>query len=142
MREANTKAPDWSKAPASGRILIVTEAGEIIFEQYTQAEGKLRFPRMERLEGTLIRRCHCFDESAEYRYLCVGDSQRVIESVNTVQQEADMDPDLLYEDDMILSEQFAPDAGIWKLRVINRYRYTEANTLAVDDYRLGGIYRD
>lgn len=136
------KTPDWSKAPQSGWILAVPEDGQTVFERFTREDSGVRFPGMERLNGKLIRRCHCFDENSEYRYLCVGDSMRVIETVCDAKQEADMDPDLLYEDDLILSAQYAPGEEIRKLRVINRYRYTECNTLTVEDYRLGGVYSD
>ena len=140
VRELNIQAPDWSKVPAAGWILAVTEMGDILFEQYTLKNGVPNFPHSERLDGRLLRRCHCFDNEREYRYLCVGDSQRVIETVCDAEQEAAMDPDLLFEDNMVLAEQFSPGEGLWKLRVMNRYRFTEGNTLTLDDFRLCGVF--
>lgn len=136
------QAPNWGKAPQSGWILAIAEDDTVLFDAYKRKGEALEFAHKEQLDGKLLRRCHCFDESTEYRYLCIGDRMQVIETICDAQQEKDMDPDLLYEDDQVLDPRFAPDDGVWFLRVINRYRYTDANTLTVDDYRLGGIYKD
>lgn len=138
--EKRLPTPDWRKAPEAGWILAVSVDGEILFERYRSDGEKLCFPGAERLEGKQITRCHCFDEQAEYRYLCVGQRRRVIETVCSAAQESDIDPDLLYEDEQILEQRYAPGPGVWKIRVINRYRYGETDTLVLENFRLGGVY--
>ena len=54
-----------------------------------------------------------------------------------------MDPDLVYADKMVLKEAYAPkDGGIWALSVVNRYRWTENDALALENYRLAGVRRE
>ena len=88
-------------------------------------------------------RLHCFDEQMEYRYLRVNEGGDAVEGLFTAEQEATMDPDLVYVDQMVLNEAYAPkDGGIWTLNVVNRYRWTENNALELENYRMAGVRRE
>lgn len=137
----NGRGPDFAKAPARGWLFAETEHGPIL-ERYSIVDGELHFPGAARLEAAPVLRLHCFDEQAEYRYLRVNEEGDAVEGLFTAEQETAMDPDLIYEDKMVLAEAYAPkDGGIWTLSVINRYRWTEYNTLGLENYRLAGVCR-
>lgn len=137
----NGRAPDFSKAPAQGWLFAETERGPIL-ERYSIVAGKPDFPGAERLETAPVLRLHCFDERTEYRYVRVNENGDAVDGLFTAGQEAAMDPDLVYEDKMVLAEAYAPkEGGIWALTVINRYRWTECNALAIENYRLAGVRR-
>ena len=135
----NGRAPDFARAPAHGWIFAETKRGPIL-ERYAIVDGEPDFPGAERLKDAPVLRLHCFDEQTEYRYLRVNESGAVVEGLFTAEQEAAMDPDLVYADRLVLAEAYAPkDGGIWVLSVINRYRWTDSNTLDLENYRLAGV---
>lgn len=45
-----------------------------------------------------------------------------------------MDPDLLYEEEVLVKNDEA--AGIDSLRIVNRYMFTENDTLVLRNYRI------
>ena len=45
-----------------------------------------------------------------------------------------MDPDLLYEEEVLVKNENA--AGIDRLKIINRYMFTENDTLVLRNYRI------
>ena len=133
------KAPDFTRAPQSGWVLAVLE-NEVLLEAYIRDGNQIRFPGYEKMTESALRRCHCFDKNTEYRWMRIGNRGRVVEKVFTAEEEEGMDPDLLFEDKMIISEAYLPsEQGICAIRVMNRYRYTPSDTLTLDNYRLAGI---
>lgn len=53
------------------------------------------------------------------------------------QEEESMDPDLLYEEDVLVRDEYSGKSGIpERLKVINRYMYTENDTLVLKNYRI------
>ncbi len=60
----------------------------------------------------------------------------VIEHAVTESEERDIEPDLIYEDKMLIADRFTKEHDIDSLRIINRYRYTWFDTLTLDDYRI------
>ena len=48
-----------------------------------------------------------------------------------------MEPDLLFTEEVLVKKEYTDIPGIpEKLRVINRYRYSENDTLVLKDYRI------
>lgn len=135
------KAPDFTRAPRAGWILAVLD-NEVLMEKYAREGDTLRFPGCEKMTSAALRRCHCFDEHMEYRWMRIGSRGRSLEKVLTAEEETEMAPDLLFMDRMILSEKYMPpEQGLWAIRVMNRYRYTASNTLTLENYRFAGVER-
>ena len=65
------------------------------------------------------------------------DGDRLVELVLDAGQEKAMEPDLLFEDEMLVRPEYRPEQiGIQKLKVVNRYRYTDFDTMTPDNYRI------
>lgn len=138
--ETRGMSPNFNKAPERGWFFAETETGAIL-ERYVLVDGEPDFPGHERLRDAVVTRIHCFDERVEYRWLRVNEKGGAVEGVFSAEEEAGMDPDLVYADDMILADEYTPkEGGIWVLSVINRYRWTETDTLTLENYRLAGIH--
>ena len=46
-----------------------------------------------------------------------------------------MDPDLLYEEDVLVKDEYSGKSGLpERLKVINRYMYTENDTIVLKNY--------
>ena len=122
--------------PEAGYAIIQLKTA-LLFEPYTVENGKLLFPGCERLEKEAVTECHFFSRDSEYRLVARESRGDLIERVLTAAEETEMDPDLLYEQEMMVKEEYAarddlPD----RLRVMNRYAYTENDTLTLRDYRI------
>ena len=127
------------------RTDLLPEAGYVIaqlksillFEPYDVKDGKLLFHGSDCLEKEPIAACHFFSRDREYR-LVVRESQGdVIERVLTEAEEEAMDPDLIYRQEMLVKKEYACRKDLpEKLLVINRYDYTENDTLTLRDYRI------
>lgn len=47
------------------------------------------------------------------------------------------DPDLLYEEEVLVKDEYSEKSGLpERLKVINRYMYTENDTLVLKNYRI------
>lgn len=139
---SNGRTPDFTKAPRRGWLFAETERGPVL-ERYVIVDGEPDFPGSERLKGVPVLRLHCFDEQTEYRFLRVDEDGDAVEGLFTAGQEAAMDPDLVYADKMVLKEAYAPkDGGVWTLDVVNRYRWTENDSLELENYRMAGVRRE
>lgn len=127
------------------KIELLPEAGYVIaqlrstllFEAYTVKDGKLLFQGSDLLEKEPIKECHFFSRDKEYRLLVRESRGDFIERVLTAEEEQAMDPDLLYEQEMLVKEEYACRGELpEKLLVMNRYEFTENDTLALKDYRI------
>ena len=121
-------------APERGYILAVF-GDSVIFERYHKTDGGITFRGCEEKATSALTRLHLFDETTEYRLMTTS-GRGVIEHVVNESEERDIEPDLIYEDKMLLASRFAEGHDIDSLRIINRYRYTWFNTLTLDDYRI------
>ena len=66
-----------------------------------------------------------------------------IESVLTAKEEQAMDSDLLYTENVLIKEEYRQDETMpKKIAVINRYRYTDNDTLTLKNYRLSACPGD
>ena len=127
------------------RIDLLPEAGYVIaqlrsallFEAYIVEDGKLLFQGSERLEKEPVKECHFFNRDREYRLIARESRGDFIERILTAEEEQAMDPDLLYEQEMLVKKEYACREDLpEKLLVMNRYTYTENDTLALKDYRI------
>ena len=73
----------------------------------------------------------------EYRLIARESGGDFIERVLTAEEEQNMDPDLIYEQETLVKREYASREDLpEKLLVMNRYGYTENDTLALRDYRI------
>ena len=124
------------KAPAKGYILA-SYPDALVFEPYEIREGKLYFEGIEALSEEELRECHLFDDRAEYRMICRESAGDRIELLLSREEELDMDPDLVFEEEVLVRPQYAERGDLpEKLTIINRYRYSENDTLTLENYRI------
>ena len=123
-------------APEKG-FLLAYFRNAVVFEPYSVRDGILLFEGCEAFRDETPRECHLFDEDTEYRMILRQSRNDRIESVLRKQEEEGMDPDLLFEEDVLVKTEYARD-GVHpeRLKIISRYRYTENDTLALRNYRI------
>ena len=99
--------------------------------------GKPCFAGMDSFREEEPRECHLFDDRTECRIILresVGDRIRII---LTREEELAMDPDLLFEEQVLVKPEYSDRTDLpKKLTVINRYRYSESDTLTLENYRI------
>ncbi|MCR5774931.1 MAG: hypothetical protein K6G42_07595 [Lachnospiraceae bacterium] len=109
----------------------------LVFETYEVKDGRILCESSALLENELPEEGHFFNETVEYRFVVRKSRKDVIELLLTEDEEKKMDPDLLFYDEGIVREEFSAKEGMpRRLRVINRYRYSENDTLVLNNYRL------
>lgn len=129
-------AKKFSRIPEQGFLLAVFE-DHILLERYRKGEEGLLFKDCEQYRSKALLRLHCFDRNTEYRLLVTDDGERLVEVVLDADEERAMEADLLFEDEMLLRPEYAADrVGLRKLKVVNRYRYTDFDTMTLDNYRI------
>jgi len=120
--------------PDSGYLIAHLESS-LIFEPYTVKDGKLFFHGSELIEKEKIKECHYRDR--EYSLIFRESRGDFIERVLTAEEEQKMNPDLIYEQEMMIKKEYACREDLpEKLLIINRYYFTENDTLALRDYRI------
>ena len=126
----------FDRIPAEGYLLAVFR-DRVLLERYRKEADGLIFHGSDSLQSEELQRLHCFDRDTEYRLLAADDGDRLIEVVLDAEEEKAMEPDLLFEDEMLLRPEYCTDrVGIRKLKVINLFRYTEFDTMTLDNYRI------
>ena len=122
--------------PKAGYVIAQLKS-TLLFEPYTVKDGKLLFRGHERLEEEPLKECHFFSRDREYRLIVRESRGDYIERVLIAEEERFMDPDLVYEQEMLVKREYASRGDLpEKLLVMNRYGYTENDTLALRDYRI------
>ena len=101
--------------PKAGYVILQLKSS-FLFEPYTVKDGKLLFRGSEYLEKEPMTECHFFSRDREYR---------LIARKSRGEQEMLVKKEFISRDDL-------PE----KLLVINRYVFTENDTLALQDYRI------
>lgn len=118
-------------------IVIAHFEERLVFSPYEIKDGKLETKDIELFEREIPSLCHFFDNEKEFRLIRRESRGDVIERLFTRDEEEKMDRDLLYAEDVLVNKEYADMEGNpEKLRVINRYRYSENDTLVLKDYRL------
>lgn len=126
-----------SNAPAKGFILACYPDA-LVFEPYTLKDGEPVFDGCEALRGETAWECHLFDDEVEYRRVFRESFGDCVERLFTRAEEREMDPDLLFEEAVLVKPQYADTGRLpRKLTITNRYRYSECDTLTLDNYRIG-----
>ena len=126
----------FCRIPEEGFVMAVFD-DHILFERYTKTADGLSFPEGEPFQKVPLLRLHCFDRDTEYRLIAADDGDRLIETVLTAEEEKKMEPDLLFEDEMLLRREYCKDGmPLEKLRIVNRYRYTFFDTMTLHNYRI------
>ena len=123
------------KLPKKGYI-IADFADTTLFEPYEITDGLLRFNNCELFEKEIPFECHFFNEKQELRLIYRESRNDFIELLLSENDETDMDKDLLYTQEVLVKPEYAcredlPD----KLRVINRFIFSENDTLILQNYR-------
>ena len=110
--------------PGKGYCLL-SFRNALVFEPYECRDGLLFF------NGRFFDRdrdCHMVFREAR------GDC---CERIYTQEEEKSMDPDLLYTEKVLLREEYAGRAGYpSRLVIVNRYRYSQSDTLILKNYRI------
>lgn len=125
------------KAPASG-FVIACLRDQLIFAPYKICNDVFTAEGWDCPDFTQTEECHFFDDSREYRRICRSARRDVIETVLTAQEEQSMDPDLIFVEEVLVKPQYAETGRLPStLTIVNRYRYSEHDTIVLEDYRIG-----
>ena len=123
-------------APAKGYLLAYFRDA-LVFEPYAVENGRLVFPGCEFYQEAVPRECHLFDWDAEYRMILREARGDRVEVLLTRQEEKTMDPALLYEEEVLVRDEYSGKSGLpERLKIVNRYTYTENDTLVLKNYRI------
>ena len=124
------------KAPERGFILACFR-DRPVFGRYERKSGEIVFEGWEAFREETPQECHLFDTDTEYRMVARQARGDRIELVLTAREEAMMDPDLLYNENVLIREEYRPDGAVpGTIAVINRYQYSADDTLVLKNYRL------
>ena len=127
---------DLELAPKKGCILAYFRDA-LLFAPYEICNGRLLCEVFDKYPPETLTECHLFDRDREYRVVRRESRQDCIRLVLTQEEEATMDPDLLYTQVIPVREEYArkgncPD----HLTIINRYDYSGNDTLVLKNYRI------
>ena len=123
-------------APASG-FVIACLRDQLIFAPYKICNDVFTAEGWDCPDFTEAEECHFFDDSREYRRIYRSARRDVIETVLTAQEEQSMDPDLIFIEEVLVKPQYAETGRLpTTLTIVNRYRYSEHDTIVLEDYRI------
>ena len=124
------------KIPKKGLVMAYFR-NELLFSPYEVTGEGLKLFGKALFDRELPYECHFFDKAREYRLIRRESRNDVIERFLTEDEEEALEPDLLFSEDVLVRKEYADIPGIpEKLRVVNRYRYSENDTLVLKDYRI------
>ena len=130
---------NYSRAPEKG-ILLAYFPDALVFERYTITNDGLRFENWQHFQEKTPVECHLFDGNTEYRMVTRAARNDRIELLLTKQEAEQMDPDLVYTEDVLVKEEYSVKGTLPKrLRIVNRYIYTENDVLVLKNYRIAEI---
>ena len=124
------------KAPAAGFVIACLK-DQLIFAPYKIRNGVFTAEGWDCPDFSEAEECHFFDENREYRRIYRSARRDVIETVLTAEEEASMDPDLIFIEDVLVKPEYVETGRLpSSLTVVNRYRYSEYDTIVLEDYRI------
>lgn len=127
------------KIPKKGLVMAYFHE-TLLFSPYEIDGEQLRMTAENAFEKEEPYECHFFDGTKEYRRIKRAARGDVIERILTEEEEKDLPGELLFTEDMLVKREYVQIPGIpEKLRVINRYQYSENDTLILKDYRIAVI---
>ena len=123
-------------APAAGFVIACLK-NQRIFAPYEIRNGVLMVEGWDCPDFTEAEECHFFDNNREYRRIYRSARRDVIETILTAQEEEAMDPDLIFTEEVLVKPQYTESGCIpASLTIINRYRYSEYDTIVLENYRI------
>ena len=123
-------------APAVGFVIAYLK-DQLIFAPYKICDGVFSVEGWENPDFTAAEECHFFNNSREYRRIYRSARRDVIETVLAAQEEQSMDPDLIFVEEVLVKPKYTQTGHIPStLTIINRYRYSEYDTIVLEDYRI------
>lgn len=124
------------KIPKKGLVMAYFR-NELLFLPYEVTGDELKMQGKTLFDKEMPYECHFFNKDREYRLIRRESRNDVIERILTKDEEEELEPDLLFPEDVLVKKEYTDIPGIpEKLRVINRYRYSENDTLVLEDYRI------
>lgn len=124
------------KLPPKGIMLLYFKK-QLVFEPYEVKNGELVYNGAENLSKEIPIECHFFDEKNEYRLIRREARGDVIETILTAEEEAHMDPDLLYVEETLVKNEYLKNVDIpKKLVIVSYYHYSNNDTLELKNYRI------
>lgn len=127
------------KIPPKGLVMAYFK-DKLVFSSYEVTKDGLNLTDQALFDSETPYECHFFDEDTEYRMVQRESRGDFIHRVLIGEEEDAMVPDLIFTEDVLVKEEYASLPGMpRKLRIINRYRYSENDTLTLQDYRIALI---
>lgn len=127
------------KIPSKGLVMAYFK-DKLVFSSYEVTKDGLNLADKALFDVETPYECHFFDAKTEYRMVKRESRSDFIHRILTKEEEDAMVPDLIFTEDVLVKEEYASLPGIpKKLRIINRYRYSENDTLTLQDYRMALI---
>ena len=124
------------KIPHKGFILAIFESG-VIFEPYEVKGDEIIFRSMKTLQEVIPTELHLFDQETEFRIVQRESRGDQIELLMTKEQELEMDSDLIYVEETFIKPEYSNAENMpKKLSIVNRYCYSENDTLELQNYRI------
>ncbi len=125
------------RIPREG-LLLAEGKDMLVFVPYTYRDGMIFVDGEDRTELLNADVCHLFDHDTEYRRVRRMARKDTVETVLTAAEEAVMDWNLVYQEDVMIKPRYTGRPGMPEtLMIVNRYRYSEYDTLVLEDYRIG-----
>lgn len=122
--------------PGSGYVFACFR-DKIVFEQYEITDGRLISESMDIFEREDPKECHFFNAQEDLHIIYRESRGDTVSVLLTEDEEKNMEPDLLFTEEVLVRKEFSAKAGIpEKLRIVNRYRYSENDTLVLRNYRI------
>ena len=121
--------------PEKGYVIAVFE-DKTLFEPYEVIDGKPVFEGCALVDDDPPLECHFFDENRELRIIRRESRDNTIVLLEG-SEEALIESDLLYTQHVLVKREYADRADLPnKLRIINRFVYSENDTLILNNYRI------
>ena len=122
--------------PAQGFLLAYFPFA-LLFTPYEIREGQVYYPQAQRFAQETPSECHFFDKDTDVHIVRRQSRGDLCIVRLTAQEEQQMDPDLLYTEDVLVREEYSRQKGYpQKLRIINRYQYSENDMLVLKNARI------
>ena len=128
---------ELDKMPEKGVVYALLRSG-IVYTSYHIENGKIRLAKGDMFSLEELKEGHFFDEEKEYRIIKRESRNDLLKLLFTKEQEEAMDEDLLYTQSVLVEDKYvdASAKAPGRLTIINRYEYSEDDTLVLRNYRV------
>ena len=136
MRRKHMRGINVEMVPQEGCLLAYFD-NSLVFVPYTVKNGRAVFAGDAEYQDMEPRECHLFDGEREYRMIRREARNDKVEIVLSRHEEDLMDPDLIYEERVMVKEEYFLKGNLPEyLKIINRYMFTDNDTLVLKNYRI------